>query len=90
MTKPIDTPLYTRRSPADRRQDTVDLLRAHPEYSDRRLSKIAVVSRELIRQIRAELVRKSLIQSYHALHRVGADGKTYKQLPRPKAQETRA
>lgn len=86
MTKPIDTPLYPRpRTVQGRRRDVVEVLEQHPEYSDRRIAKIAVVSRELVSTIRRELVRKSRIESRHALRRVGADGKTYKQLPARKA-----
>lgn len=85
MTRPIDTPLHPRRSPADRRHDVTTILLAFPEISDRRIARIAVVSRELVSQIRRELVRKSRIESRHALRRVGADGKTYKQLPARKA-----
>jgi hypothetical protein len=81
--RPIDTPLYPYRSKADRRRDVIAVMEASPEISDRRIARIAGVSRELVGQIRRELVRLSLIQSHHALRRVGADGKTY-ELPRPK------
>ncbi len=79
-----DEPLYPRRSPADRRRDVVRLLTERPEISDRRAAYIAVVSRGLVREVRRELVRSSLIQSHHALRRVGADGKIYTRLPRAK------
>jgi hypothetical protein len=64
----------------------VRVLTEHPEYSDRRIARIADVSREWVSQIRRELVRKSLIESQLVPHRVGADGKTYKRLPRPAAK----
>jgi predicted transcriptional regulator len=84
MTKPIDEPLHPHRSRSDRRRDIVMLLQACPEYSDRRIARIAVVSRGWVSEIRRELVRKSLIESQLVPHRVGADGKTYKRLPRPR------
>jgi len=87
MSKPLDEPLYPCRTPADRRRDVIALLTERPEISDRRAARIAVVGRELVRQVRRELVRKSLIQSHHALRRVGADGKIYTLLPR--AREAR-
>lgn len=83
MDKPIDEPLYTRRNHADRRADVVQVLTERPEISDRRIARIAVVSRELVRQIRRDMIRRSQIQSCHALRRIGADGKTYKWLPQP-------
>jgi len=87
MTPPDDTPLYPSRSIPSRRRDVINLLTEHPEYSDRRITRIAVVSRELVSAIRRNLIRKSLIESRHALHRIGADGKTYKRLPRPRAPQ---
>jgi hypothetical protein len=84
MTRPLDEPLYPCRTPADRRRDVIALLTERPEISDRRAARIAVVGRELVSQVRRELVRKSLIQSCHALRRVGSDGKIYRNLPRPK------
>jgi hypothetical protein len=86
VTTPIDEPLYPYRSRSDRRRDVIMLLTACPEYSDRRIAHIAVVSRGWVSEIRRELVRKSQIQSCHALKRVGADGKTYKRLPKPRNQ----
>jgi hypothetical protein len=88
MTKPIDTPLYPRRTLQDRRRDVIRLLTEHPEYSDRRITRIAVVSRELVTAIRRNMIRKCQIESRHALRRVGADGKTYNRLPQPKAELT--
>jgi hypothetical protein len=85
-TKPIDEPLYPHRTLADRRRDVIRTLEAHPEYSDRRITRIAVVSRELVTGIRRNLIRKCRIASQHALRRVGADGKTYRKLPKPKSQ----
>jgi hypothetical protein len=85
MNKPLDEPMYPRRAHWERRRDVTRVLTERPEISDRRVAHIAVVSRELVRQVRRELVRKSLIQSCHALRRVGADGKNY-ELPRPKAR----
>jgi hypothetical protein len=84
MTKPIDEPLYTRRPVASRRADVIKLLTEHPEYSDRRITRIAVVSRELVTAIRRNMIRLSKIESCHAWRRAGADGKTYKRLPRRK------
>lgn len=84
-TKPIDTPLYPRRNHATRRQDVARALLAQPEASDRRIARIVAVGRELVREIRREMIRKSQIQSRHAFYRVGADGKTYT-LP-PKQRE---
>jgi hypothetical protein len=84
MNKPIDEPLYTHRSPADRRRGVVQVLEEHPEYSDRRIARLADVSRGWVSEIRRELVRKSQIPSHSALSRVGADGKLYKRLPQRK------
>ena len=85
MARIVDEPLHPRRTVADRRADVIRLLEEHPEYSDRRLSRIAVVSRELVTRIRRELIRQSKIPSRHALHRVGADGKHYTRLPRARS-----
>jgi hypothetical protein len=79
-----DEPLYPRRTPRDRRRDVIRLLTDRPEISDRRAARIAVVSRELVRAIRRNMIRLSKIESRHALYRVGADGKTYTRLPRAK------
>lgn len=77
MTKPIDEPLHAHRTYASRRLDVTRTLEEHPEISDRRIARIAAVGRNLVSEIRHELIRKSLIQSCHALRRIGADGKTY-------------
>ncbi len=84
MNKPIDEPIYPRRTLTDRRRDVAMILEQCPEFSDRRIAKIAVASRELVSEIRHRMIRKSLIESRHALRRVGADGKTYKRLPMPR------
>jgi predicted transcriptional regulator len=84
MSKPIDEPMYIHRTQASRRRDVINLLTEHPEYSDRRITRIAVVSRELVTKIRRNLIRLSKIESRHARQRVGADGKTYKRLPQPR------
>jgi hypothetical protein len=81
-----DEPLYPRRTPRDRRRDVIKLLTDRPEISDRRAARIAVVSRELVRAIRRNMIRLSKIESRHALYRVGKDGKTY---TLPRAKETR-
>jgi predicted transcriptional regulator len=85
MNKTLDEPMYPRRTHWERRRDVAKVLTERPEISDRRVARIAVVSQELVRQVRREMIRKSLIQSCHALRRVGADGKTY-ELPRAKAR----
>jgi hypothetical protein len=85
MTRPTDEPLYPRRTQADRRRDVMRLLMEHPEFSDRRIAWIGVVGRELVREIRRELVRACRIASRHALSRIGADGKLYKRLPQPRS-----
>ncbi len=85
MNKPIDEPLYQHRPVSDRRNTVTNLILSHPEASNRRIARVAVVSREMVGKIRRELIRKSKIESRHALHRVGADGKTYT-LPKPKEQ----
>jgi DNA-binding CsgD family transcriptional regulator len=87
MTKPIDEPMYPRRSLADRRRDVIKLLTEQPEISNRRVAYIAGVSRELVNAIRSNMIRLSKIESRHALRRVGADGKTYRITRRPRTQD---
>lgn len=87
MTKPIDERLYPHRSLANRRNDVIRVMTERPEISNRRVALIAGVCRELANEIRRELIRKSLIQSCHALRRIGADGKTYELRLRPKATD---
>lgn len=89
MNRPLDEPLHPRRSQADRRRDVISVMQIHPEYSDRRLARIAVVSRELVTKIRRELIRRSVIESCYALHRIGADGKHYRRLPQPQTRGAR-
>jgi hypothetical protein len=84
MTEPLDEPMYVRRTLASRRRDIIKILTEHPEYSDRRITTIAVVSRELVTRIRRNLIRLARIDSRHARQRIGADGKIYKRLPQPR------
>lgn len=90
MNRPVDEPLYPYRSLARRCQDVAMTLLAKPEASDRRVARVAGVSRELVASIRREMIRKSQIQSHHALKRVGADGKTYTRLPQPRRRKQKA
>lgn len=76
MSRIVDEPLFPRRTHADRRRCVRDLLLAHPEYSDRRVAFIAVVSRETVALMRSNLIKLGRIEDVPI--RAGADGKTYR------------
>lgn len=80
-----DEPLFERSTPAERREQTAACLLMHPSYSDRRIARIAAVSRELVRAVRRDLVASGKLRAEPVI-RAGADGKTYTRLPRPRSQ----
>jgi hypothetical protein len=69
-----DEPLFPWRSPADRRRHVTQALLTHPEYSDRRIARMAAVGRGLVKIMRSNMERMKRIQSGS---RVGLDGKIY-------------
>jgi hypothetical protein len=69
-----DEPLFPSRTLAERRRHLIQALEMHPEYSDRRIARIAAVSRESVKLMRSNMVRMKRIE---CSYRVGADGKTY-------------
>jgi hypothetical protein len=69
-----DEPLFPSRTQAERRRHVITALEMHPEYSDRRIARIAAVSRETVKLMRSNMVRMKRIE---CPYRVGLDGKTY-------------
>lgn len=66
---------YPVRSPALKRAEVAALVVAAPHYSDRQVAELSVVSRELVRVVRSELLRVGSIDATPL--RLGRDGRTY-------------